>query len=105
MQSPKGNKLINHVQIGFININHLYPKVDQLRYLMNDNDVDFNVFAVNETFLNESFSDCEISILGYTVLRRDRVSKAGGGVAVYIKDNLPFIRRTEFENVKASHPQ
>ena len=73
------------------------PKADQLQALLYDTDELLSIFALNETFLNETVQDFEICIPGYVVIRRDRKDREGGGVAVYINSNISFIRHTNFE--------
>ena len=48
--------------------------------------------AVNETRLDESIPDELISVPGYNVIRRDRY-RQGGGVAIYLKESIPFSSR------------
>ena len=38
-----------------------------------------------------------VSKLGYTIIRRDRISKKGGGLIVYIKNTIECIRRNDVE--------
>lgn len=52
--------------------------------------------TLSETWLNEQISDSEISIPGYKVFRLDRGNK-GGGIAVYAKDELSLVWRTDLE--------
>ena len=46
--------------------------------------------AVTETWLHSGIFDAEVShdFPGYTLLRSDRVGRQGGGVAVYLRDDL-----------------
>lgn len=44
-----------------------------------------DVVCVNETWLNSDFSDQEILHPGYTIYRRDRHNRSGGGVLIAIK--------------------
>ena len=58
----------------------------------------FDVFVFSETWLNSSVSNDSILIPGYSLpLRKDRVEKRGGGVAIYAKDHIAVKRRVEFE--------
>jgi len=60
-----------------------------------------HVLSLNETWLDDSFSDAELSLPGYQLMRRDR-DRHGGGIAVYIADNLSFNRLdTPAENIEA----
>ena len=44
-----------------------------------------DVVCVNETWLNKDISDSEILHSGYTIYRKDRANRAGGGVLIAIK--------------------
>ena len=52
--------------------------------------------TLSETWLNESILDSEISIPGYNLFRLDR-GEHGGGVAVYARKELSFVRRDDLE--------
>ena len=56
----------------------------------------FDIICLNETFCDSSVSDEELSLPEYTIVRRDR-NRHGGGVAMYIRNNLTFIRRNDLE--------
>ena len=43
-----------------------------------------------ETFLNSNVLDAEVSLPGYNISRCDRRDRIGGGVCLYIKDNIGF---------------
>ena len=44
-----------------------------------------DVVCVNEMWLNKDISDSEILHSGYTIYRKDRANRAGGGVLIAIK--------------------
>ena len=50
------------------------------------------MLAINESKLDYSFTDGEISIPGYNIVRKDR-NRYGGGVALYVRENLSFTIR------------
>ena len=50
-----------------------------------------HVLSVNETWLDDSFLDDEVSFPGYNLTKRNRDS-FGGGLAVYIAEHLQFKR-------------
>ena len=54
----------------------------------------FDILAINESKIDESIPDNEISIPGYNLIRKDR-NRAGGGVVLYIRDNIPFSDRKD----------
>ncbi|CAC5378070.1 unnamed protein product [Mytilus coruscus] len=47
------------------------------------------VISVTETWFDETITNTEANIAGYTILRKDR-NICGGGVCMYIKENLAF---------------
>ena len=58
----------------------------------------FDIIGITETWLNNSISDNEMSIAGYTLHRNDRkeVDKhRGGGVALYVHNDLNRVNRDE----------
>ena len=58
-----------------LNIHFLYPKLDEIKLLNFDKQLDVLCFC--ETFLNDSFSDHELSINNYNMFRRDRGTIGG----------------------------
>lgn len=66
-----------------LNINQLTTHIDELRILLANNDID--IVSINETKLNESIRDHDVHIPGYEIIRRDRLTKCGGGVCFYVK--------------------
>ena len=52
---------------------------------------------MNETRLDNSISDQEISLKGYSSVRKDR-NRQSGGVAVFISSVIPFIYETELSD-------
>ena len=56
----------------------------------------YDVITLSETFLSDT-SSVDLDLPGYhSIIRRDRQT-FGGGIAVYVRDNLVFKRRIEFE--------
>ena len=68
--------------------------LDHFRILMSKNQ--FGVICLNEIFCDNSISDSEINLPDYSIVRRDR-HRHGGGVAMYIRNGLTFIRRIDLE--------
>ena len=63
---------------------------------------DFDFICVSETFLDSSYSsdDPKLSIQGYAMLRSDHPSNTKrGGVCIYYKEHLPFVRRDGITNL------
>ena len=74
------------------NVRSLLPKIPEVRHLMTRTKT--AVFAASETCLDSSVNDSEIVIPGFSVVRKDR-NRNGGGVALFIRDNIPFNTRPD----------
>ncbi|CAB4043715.1 Hypothetical predicted protein, partial [Paramuricea clavata] len=74
----------------------ILPHIDELRLIFKDNSP--AVIAITETWLDDSVADSEVEIYGYSLHRLDRCNKRGGGVALYLSDNLKYIRKSELED-------
>ncbi|XP_062601194.1 uncharacterized protein LOC134262888, partial [Saccostrea cucullata] len=72
------------------------PKIEEIKILL-QNKQDLNILGLCETFLNDNISDSELNIDGFEMERKDRILRAGGGIVVYISDNIRYKRRTDFE--------
>ena len=66
-------------KIAFLNIASLRKHIDEIRLNMQNQYLD--VLVLNETRLDETICDSEMSIDKYTLVRNDR-SRHGGGVAI-----------------------
>ena len=83
-----------------LNINSLIAHIDQLRIFIHSLRSNIDVLAINETKLDSSIANNEISIPGYDVVRRNRQhhGRNGGGVCLYVKSNLNFKIRDDLAN-------
>ena len=75
----------NHI-IGYLNINSLRNKIDDLRKVFKN--VQIDILCIDETKLDDSFPDIQFKINGYqsAFLRRDRDNR--GGKIIFIKPSL-----------------
>jgi ribonuclease P/MRP protein subunit RPP40 len=81
----------------YINARSIVNKIKELVLMIEDENAD--VVAITETWLNDKIADEEMNISGYTLFRRDRKDKIklrGGGVAMYIKNELNPVCKSEF---------
>ena len=62
--------------------------VEQLSVDLNSYNVD--IAAVTETHLKTKHTDSIVSIPGYSLFRRDRLRRKGGGVALYVRASHSF---------------
>ena len=79
-----------------LNVRSLLGKMDQLRLLCERNGA--NIITLSETWLNKDIDDSEIELPGYSIIRRDRSERTGGGVIIYIRDGLVFSERNDLHN-------
>ena len=56
-----------------------------------------HIFFLSETYIDNSTPTQLFEIPGYTFINKNRDVGTHGGVAIYIKDGIPFIRRTDLE--------
>jgi exonuclease III len=77
--------------IAQINCRSLFPKLDEIAYMITKAKID--ILCLTETWLDESVLDSDILIDGYMLFRKDRGGR-GGGVAIYVRDNINFIDRS-----------
>ena len=77
-----------------INIQSLIPKLDIINVELSNIDV----LCFSETWLNQSTNSEDILLDGFhTPFRKDRVGKIGGGVAIYVKNNLVTLFRRDLD--------
>ena len=57
----------------------------------------FDLLVITETKLNSTFPDSQFQVHGFRSLRNDR-NRGGGGVAMFIRSNIPFMRAKRLEN-------
>ena len=89
-------RLVRGLKIAHLNVNRLVNKLDGVRELMSA--YIFDVLALSETWLSPKISDCKVTIPGYSVVQKDRTGSTklnGGGVLLYIRDNVPFTVKNE----------
>ena len=84
-------KSINHgnksLKIAHINIRSLRNKVDEVKLLLHICRLD--ILAITESHLDRNFSNRQLMIENYKIVRRDRsAGTAGGGCLVYIADHI-----------------
>lgn len=57
------------------------------------------ILAINESKLDDSVTEGEIHIPGYILVRKDR-TRYGGGVALYVRENLSYTIRNDLVPVQ-----
>ena len=76
------------------NVQSLYNKVDILQPELSS----FDLISLTETWLNDSILNTELSFNNFQMpFRRDRIGDSHGGIAVYVKEDIPCKRRLDLE--------
>ena len=75
-----------------LNVRSLMLKIDSIKLILQRSNID--CLVLNETFLNKSITDLEISIDGYDCHRFDRTAESGkhsgGGIVAYVNNKYDF---------------
>jgi len=90
-----GNSATRTINILQLNINGTQKKRDELASILNSQSV--HVACLQETKLNPKLS---LKIKGYTVIRKDRLTGSGGGIAFLVK--TPEVKFTEIIQTTSS---
>ena len=80
-----------------LNARSLCPKISELKIIASE--IKPSIFGISESWLDDSVTDCEIEIPGFSVIRNDR-NRDGGGVCIYVKSSLAFNQRTDLHDPK-----
>jgi hypothetical protein len=90
----------NSLAIYHLNVRSLVPKIDEVRDLIEKLKAD--VLCITETWLHDKILDVDVSIDGFSLLRKDRIDKHGGGVAIYIRENIIYKVRQDITSSNAT---
>ena len=83
-------------KLGHLNTQSMISSFDEFCLFMNE--YDFDVMALSETWLrNDNNLLNYVTLSGYMTEFQNRTSKRGGGVGLYIKENIRYKRRTDIE--------
>ena len=75
-----------------LNIQSLKPKLDILEIESQP----YDIMIFTETWLNPNIPNSDISIPNFSqVFRRDRIQRLGGGVAIYVRDDIYAVERPD----------
>lgn len=94
---------MNTANICHVNAQSLLAHLDEFRTFFEDSR--FHIICVSETWLKPSIPDQMISLRGYHILRQDRVGKIGGGVAIYLQNQLRGRILEHSDNVYCRKPE
>ena len=72
---------------GIQNARSIINKKDELNIMVDD--IKPHIIGITETWANNDITDAELGLEGYAMFRKDRMGRRGGGVLLYIKENIP----------------
>lgn len=75
-----------NLRICHINCQSLFAHIDEFRHFFVN--AGYHIICLSETWLRPMMDDDFVSLSGYTLYRRDRVGRIGGGVGFYIQSLL-----------------
>ena len=77
----------------------LYKNVESLKDFLNYSEIDFGVIGLVETWLKDEPQDY-LKLNGYSLEYTNRVNKTGGGVCLYVKNNVKYHVRKDLNEIK-----
>ena len=84
----------NHLSVVQYNVQSLYHKIDLIQSELSS----FDIISITETWLDANIPNSNILLPGFQFPeRKDRQADHYGGVVIYVKDSIPFKRRTDLE--------
>ena len=92
----------NHINIAHINarsitvVNESGARLDHINEFL-IKDLNCDIIACTETHLSCAIDDHEVDLDNFSIVRRDR-NRHGGGVLIYIKNNINYARLVDFES-------
>ena len=89
---PKELAQTQGLKIGCLNIRGLLSKIDEVKMILDE--CNFDIMGVCETFIDSNVSNNEISIYGYSIVKKN-INRHGGGVSLYVKDCIDYSEITE----------
>ena len=90
------------LRIGHWNVNRLSSaKFDQIKLFLigKSGSPQVDILFLTETFLKPDIPDVLYAVPGFSIHRHDRVSRCGGGVLVFVNDDLKLKRRDDLEDL------
>ncbi|CAC5393622.1 unnamed protein product [Mytilus coruscus] len=78
-----------------LNVRHILSKFDELKNIITINNRYLDLFGLVETLLKPDINNEQCKVPGYKIFRKDRQSKDGGGLLVYVKDSIAVKNRSD----------
>ena len=76
-----------------LNARSLVQRMDELELMLNLNNI--QIAAISETWFPDTIDSSYFAIPGYTIFSKPRTNRRGGGVALYLQNNIQTRNLTE----------
>lgn len=83
------------LKILHLNIRSLRNKLQYLEAILNEDGCDTDLIAITETWLYKNETEY-MNIENYNAIFKCREDSRGGGLAIYIKQNLKYLQRNKY---------
>ena len=91
---PSFIDFVKHLSFVHYNVQSVYPKLDVLFADL----CDLDILAFSGTWLNSSIKNDDLLLqLYHSPERKDRIGDSHGGVMIYVRDTIHYIRRRDLE--------
>ena len=90
--SDKGLRQLRGLKLLHTKVCSLPKKLTEINFIVNKYHLD--ILSINETHLDSTINDFELNITGFSLYRNDR-NRHGGGVAIYIRDEIKHKLRSD----------
>ena len=77
-----------------LNIRSLQRNINNLTNLLSSLEINFSIVGISETWLGASFHSVDID--GFRFVHKYRQSRPGGGVGLYVSNDIEFKEREDF---------
>ena len=83
------------------NVRAISTKIDEIQQIAELNAID--ALCITETWLSNAIPDSIVTISGYNLFRKDRLHTLGGGVCIYVKNNIPckYLEICDQDNIES----
>ena len=89
-------KQCNQLSFFHLNVKSIPKHFDELEMYINSLKLEFTIIALTETWLDESKQDL-YNIPKYNCINRFRKQRRGGGVSLYIRNDIKYMSRPDLE--------
>ncbi len=90
----------NNLSLLNVNIRSLYKKFDSLKDFLYSTQTQFGIIGLVETWFKDIPHDY-FNLSDYNLEFQNRINKKGGGVCLYIKENIKYNVRTDLQQIKS----